>query len=411
MPISRKLGHQGKAAFTLIELLVVIGIIGLLIALLLPAVQAAREAARRMQCSNHMRQWALAIQSFHATHHRFPSNGNDPFWFSYRQVGTQYRIEAVDVYSWRTLLLPYVEQQVLYEEIIAGCLWAVQQNPYPGEPAAYYGIARPWDVYYFEESSAVHGRSSSPFAEHFPILTCPSDPRARMISINGRTRGSNYVGCTGDYMIAEFWEENNNTRGVFRYYFGGNDYYLPRTTWGVITAARITDGLSNTMAISETAIGMESPGEDWSVRSGIADWMPIHGQAASECMRAFGQLGEFNRSTVRSALSTGKAHRWGDSRNPFSMFHAALPPNAPSCKDPNGCFAITASSYHPGGVNVSMCDGSLRFVTDSVYHGDLTQRLGQPLGWLGEGHQWTGPSTVGVWGAMATPAGRETVSL
>jgi len=114
----------------------------------------------------------------------------------------------------------------------------------------------------------------------------------------------------------------------------------------------------------------------------------------------------------------GKGHRWGDARNPFSLFHAALPPNSPSCRDPtrdpiDPCFAISASSFHAGGVNVSMADASVRFVNDSIDTGDITRRLGEPLmdvvpdNW--EGHWWTGPSTHGIWGAMATPAGGETI--
>jgi prepilin-type processing-associated H-X9-DG protein len=406
---------QRRVAFTIIELLVVIAIIGMLISLLLPAVQAARETARRLQCTNNIKQWALALHTFHGTYNRLPSNGNDPYWHSFKRVGTQERIDTVDVYGWRTLLLPFIEQQAVSAELVSGCSGATKLNPYPDNDEQFFYIARPWCWDYHLADTRVHGKSSSPFGEHFSVLGCPSDPQVMMESQTGRTRGSNYMGCTGDYMIAEDWRENSNTRGVFRYYFSGGSLTVPSDTWGEITFTKIRDGLSNTMCISETAIASNPPNSDWSVRSGIADWMDFHGKAAAACMIAYGQLGEFDRSVVRSPWDTGKAHRWGDSRNPFSMFHAALPPNAPSCKDTRGCFAITASSYHRGGVNVAMCDGSVRFINDTIHCGDLNKRLGEELlnpvpdDW--EGHWHMGPSTVGIWGAMATPAGNEPVSL
>lgn len=405
------------AAFTLIELLVVIGIVGVLIAILLPAVQAAREAARRMQCSNHIKQWTLASHGFLDLHHRFPHNGNDPLWYSFKKSGAQDRIDTVDLYSWRTLLLPFVEQQAMHAELVAGCSWAASQRPYPEGLDRYYGIARPWCWDYHNSDPIVHGKGSSPFAEFFSSLGCPSDGNVRSPFAEG-ARGSNYVGCTGDYMIGEGWRENGNTRGMFRFGWEGNPMTIPADAWGEITAARVWDGLSNTLYISETATTLYPAHNDWNIKSSIADWIHIHGQAASTCMAAHGSGGEFNRDVVFILSDLGKGHRWGDARNPYSMFHAALPPNAPSCRDPHRdpicpCSMISASSYHLGGVNVSMADGSVRFISQTVDTGDLTQRLGEELGGSdnGEGHRWTGPSTAGVWGAMATPAGKEAVSL
>src|SRR5689334_1255126 len=92
-------------AFTLVELLVVIAIIGVLVALLLPAVQAAREAARRMQCGNNLRQLGLALQNYHDVNQTFPLN---------------YRPVVGGTYSWMQAILPYIEQQNLYSQLTIG---------------------------------------------------------------------------------------------------------------------------------------------------------------------------------------------------------------------------------------------------------------------------------------------------
>ena len=112
-----KMRWKGKLqAFTLVELLVVIAIIGILIALLLPAVQAAREAARRMQCTNHLKQLALAGHTFHDAYKRLPASYDDEIWLS----------KPVWYGGWPGLLLPFFEQQAIYEDLIKDQYWYVQ---------------------------------------------------------------------------------------------------------------------------------------------------------------------------------------------------------------------------------------------------------------------------------------------
>ena len=401
-------GNLGKHGFTLVELLVVIAIIGMLIALLLPAVQAAREAARRMQCTNHVKQWTLAVHTFSDAQNRIPNNGWDKMWcVPVNGVDINERPHGVDVFSWRTPLLAFVEQMAFADELAAGIAWAQAQNPYPVQEDCYIGHGAGWRWDYHMGNTSVHGHSNLPFAFIFPILGCPSDGNFNHRA--NQPNPSNYVGCGGDAMIGWGWGEIRFKRGMF-----GSGH---RDHMGVMTLAVASDGTSNTMCFSETCIGRGD--SDRTIKGGVA-LASIHGSAASICAAMRGQNKQLLGNDFWDWEKGGGAHLgWGDSRNPVSMYQAALPPNSPSCRHwDNDCSQISASSYHPGGVSVSMLDGSVRFVSETVDCGDITKRNGagnNDQGGTGDqvgyGHQWNGPSTAGVWGAMATPAGGEAKSL
>ena len=386
----------GNNGFTLVELLVVIAIIGILIGLLLPAVQAAREAARRMQCTNNLKQLGLAVQNFESANNRLPNQGYDEFWVKgFCKSGTKERIDVVDTYSVFTLLLPFVEQTALMDRITGYCEAAANKNPY-----VYENIPLSW------AGGTMADGTENPFTTIISAYLCPSDGNNTTQNISNGGNGL-YSGCCnyganrGDFMIGWDWGENKNKRGVF---FSGN-------IGGRMTMQTITDGTSNTMLFAEINVS-DSSGNDVYYKSTVVG-ASIHGQPASSCLAMRGEKGMTNGGTTWAI----KGRRWADCRIAYTNFHAAVPPNSPSCWGENlgqnenhTCACISASSNHNGGVNVCMCDGSVRFVSETVDCGDLTHVLGYP-NWTGEGHQWVGPSTQGVWGSLATPKGKETVSL
>lgn len=379
-------------AFTLVELLVVIAIIGLLIGLLLPAVQAAREAARRIQCSNNLKQIGISTHNFHDTHRRLPNNGGDPFWMAFKKPGSTQSLEVVSLYSCYVSLLPFFGQPGLFDEIHTGCSNAstLSSAAYASTRYDYPYSARTWDSKY-------NTGENSPFAVILPTLVCPSDPNGKGRS--GWTAPTNYHVNLGDWMIGRGWGEWRNPRGVF---CNDNAYVIE------ITFATIIDGLSNTLMFAESVIG--DPDNERSVLGAVAMGINIHGKAPSTCASQRGSGGMLKDSVPK--ISIGKGWRWGQSTPLFTGFMTALPPNAPSCHaesvgdaETNRCAVFTAGSHHVGGVNVAMCDGAIKFVSETIDCGDLTTILGYELGHTAsgaEGHTWTGPSTAGVWGAIAT---------
>ncbi len=379
----------GNSAFTLVELLVVIAIIGVLIALLLPAVQAAREAARRMQCTNNLKQFGIALHNFHDTYDRIPNSYNDTQWLSYQRSDGSGRIDAVDVYNFWVGLLPFYEQQGIYSEITSGCSAAASASTYPSDPYAYGFIPPPW-------SDGYTTGEISPFGREISTLLCPSDPNARKERMAGQTAYHSYCGNIGDWMIGQDWGEWSTPRGVFRH---GNR--------GQASLATITDGTSNTVLFAEVC--PSQVGGDESVRGTIVTGVNIHGKAPANCLAVRGTGGSVSLSSGMGT-SASKNHRWGDGRMPFSVFMTAMAPNSPTCVSGTACYAITASSYHSGGANAVTCDGAVRFISETIDCGDTTKWLGQDEG-AAEGHQWKGPSTAGIWGAMGTPCHGEAKSL
>lgn len=201
-----------RAGFTLVELLVVIAIIGVLVALLLPAVQAAREAARRMECTNKIKQWSLASHTFaDANNGYLPIGGMN-------SNGVVENGQTYERITWHVLLWPYIEQTALFSQ---------------------YNLKEP-----FHSANNI-----LTLRNHIPLYTCPSDKGRVTQDTNDqywRVMG-NYVGNFGNTHL----HQNANDQAIYT----GSPYGIRHT----YTMASITDGTSNTIAFSELLI--VSPGQ------------------------------------------------------------------------------------------------------------------------------------------------------
>lgn len=363
--------------FTLVELLVVIAIIGVLIALLLPAVQAAREAARRMQCTNHQKQIALATHNFHDARKYLPAYWKDEVFSKISGVNGSYG----DM-SYVCAMLPFLEQSALFEDVVANASLSSWKAP--------------------------RDSSSDIWTTKISTLVCPSatskPTRPAEIGFN------HYHACTGDLWVGY---NESCTRGVF---VDGAAM--------VCGFGQVTDGTSNTILISEMDSPLREGGTtDGSLKiiGGIVAQVPFPSGTdvgvPKDCLDKAGSNGMFvGNSTNQSHVS----RRWGYSGVYTSRFYTILPPNSPSCSindDGEGAIIATASSNHKGGVNGALVDGSVRFFSNTVNATNLDKTpFDPPTGYTavtdkGQQKKYQGPSLYGVWGALGTRSGGENTIL
>ncbi len=364
--------RASRRGFTLVELLVVIAIIGVMVGLLLPAVQAAREAARRMACSNNQRQLGLGLHNYHDTFNRLPvfvggtGAGGD--------FGPHGAFSPNHTNAFRQTgivgLLPFIEQAPLYSQFAAN-------NFSPGG----------WvDV------------QNSPIYTKVPGLLCPSDGNSA-----SRARAArNYMMSMGDWTMQHHDAARNfrNPRGPF------GTSRQPGLGW-YSTFGSITDGLSNTIGFSERVVS-DSIGR---FKGGFAQSSGVF-PGTSTGAAALPIVPLDCRSTVvlnnvYQTPSSGDATGlyWSDGATPANGFNTILPPNSPSCADPGSPtqesrLIAPPTSNHPGGALVCLLDGSVTFVSDSIDCGNLSLGLVQG-----------GRSNYGVWGALGSREGGETVTL
>ena len=300
---------QQRRGFTLIELLVVIAIIGALIGMLLPAVQAARESARRAQCQGNLRQIALAMQLYQEAVGTLPPGKKGCCW------GT-----------WLVYVLPSIEQGPLFNA------WNSSGINAPGVPPAY-----DLDFRYFGAANV------SVTSNRLSLYTCPSDLTNAPIStsIHGTTyacTSQNYAANFGNTTVLQADYQGVPFLGAPLVDMGSplGDYGQPARS--TVPFSRITDGLSNTMLLSEVVVGQ---GLD---------------------LRGFSWWGD---------AATFEAYSTPNSSFPdvlFSPIYCINRPPNPPCTTATTALPemYAARSRHPGGVNVATIDGSVHFVKDSI---------------------------------------------
>lgn len=338
-----------KKGFTLVELLVVIAIIGILVALLLPAVQMAREAARRMQCANNLKQLGIACNTFHDTYKCFPVGQPD---------------DDNDNYAWSAYLLPYLEQENVYQQLkdggaalvyigggnnskVHGAITFIDGHGFPsGHPTSNS------DNYnWYTKVGKNHGDSAAKTV--LDPFICPSDILPKQD--NNEYGKSNYAACLGDdspwTSRSPSWGNPSRTTqtGMFRLAQNNNEHEVTRFSSlqdgssNTIAIGEVTESNNTTTALLDRTFSIWAGGNNnWNGQWRISSWARLCGP---ECY--------INRNTTGTSINN---QDWSD----FSF-----------------------GSQHPGGAQFVFADGSTHFISetiDTLIYADLGNiRDGNPV--------------------------------
>ena len=326
--------RRQSRGFTLIELLVVIAIIAVLIALLLPAVQQAREAARRSQCKNNLKQMGLAMYNYHDTYSVFPRA-----CFQSTGSGTGYQ-----GFSPQAMMLPYLDQAPLFNQINFN-------------------------------QSFVSGVNATLKNTRLTVFRCPSDSSTNLVP------GNNYAFCGGASLIMMSPIPGAGVGGPPGTQITTGDQIGMFNMRKNLNVSAVSDGTSNTIAASEGILGTGNGAYAMGnlVRgTAFPGGMP-NTFASVALLNAYGASCTANKGNFLNST-----HReWINGMPGQTLFNTLNSPNSanPECHECSACSwydsrgVWTARSRHTGGVHALMGDGAVRFISDSVDN-TTWQRIG-----------------------------------
>jgi len=347
----RGISHNpSRPGFTLIELLVIVAVIGLLCGLLLPAVQSAREASRRLQCVNQLKQIALATHNYHDSWLRLPMG------------------EMPGAFSAHTAILPFLDESPTFNAINFVRLGERGRGP--------SGLKPTW----MDPICSTVGRT------RVKTFLCPSEVHYSLSNADGiniTDEGSEFYPSSYAWCSGSWWPRSNRWDGLFgrSQWEGkiGTTKEAPDPPLGSIGWAACSDGMSATLLVSEVVIGPADrsatvgPNTDCFHLKRLGD-RPEFDKAVVQC-------GAIDHSSGRIALGgywRFKGHPWLEGTLWRNWFNTAMPPNHNCCVDDRqesngGVLNRTwwwmlkpASSYHPGVVNAAFADGGVRTIRQTV---------------------------------------------
>ncbi|MCD0458826.1 DUF1559 domain-containing protein [Roseiconus lacunae] len=377
----------GTAGITLIELVVAIAIISILLSLSLNGVQSIRESMRRTDCTDRLRQIALAQHNYHSAFSILPMHGGGTAEKSgARLISEQSSNHHRLAYS--VAVLPFIEQDALWQKV-SNPLKVSQNFSFPSMgPVPWYNV-RP------DKPSEY-----APWREGPSIFRCPSDA-----TVSGVSGAINYAACVGDG-IKEVGTAFNRPQHGFQGDANPVTYDDASkrgmfANWKAFSFRDCVDGSSNTLILGEICVG-SGGGE---LRSTAAERVPGIILDPSKCTLIEDEHGRVSGRYRR----VDRGSRWADAGLVFSSFNTVLPPNSPTCTQIisrpiySDWFGgvMSSSSYHPGGANMAFLDGSIRFISESIN----SSRAGSSASSVFSGNPENPPgskSPYGVWGAMGT---------